>query len=82
MRATSEDEEDTSSLEDSCSMASVGSAVIDVEDDSQDKKFSHVCIVTYWTIDRQVCGVDVSTNERFVPVTDKNVEIGFFLFID
>ncbi|GFV55785.1 uncharacterized protein TNCV_1509261 [Trichonephila clavipes] len=57
MEETSEDG-DNSSVSDSCSLGSVGSGNNSL-DEYPDRKFSHVCILTYWTKDRVVCGVDV-----------------------
>ncbi|CAL1295718.1 unnamed protein product [Larinioides sclopetarius] len=57
MKETSDDG-DTSSIADSCSIGSRGSSVNDLSE--YDKKYSHVCILTYWTKDRVVCGVDLS----------------------
>ncbi|GFR21106.1 leucine-rich melanocyte differentiation-associated protein [Trichonephila clavata] len=58
MEETSEDG-DNSSVSDSCSLGSVGSGNNSL-DEYLDRKFSHVCILTYWTKDRVVCGVDLS----------------------
>ncbi|GFY64334.1 leucine-rich melanocyte differentiation-associated protein [Trichonephila inaurata madagascariensis] len=58
MEETSEDG-DNSSVSDSYSLGSVGSGNNSL-DEYPDRKFSHVCILTYWTKDRVVCGVDLS----------------------
>ncbi|GBM54978.1 hypothetical protein AVEN_7971-1, partial [Araneus ventricosus] len=55
MKETSDDG-DTCSIADSCSIGSRGSSVNDLTEFN--KKYSHVCILTYWTKDRVVCGVD------------------------
>ncbi|KAF8796457.1 Leucine-rich melanocyte like protein [Argiope bruennichi] len=57
MKETS-DEGDVSSIADSCSIGSGSSSVNDLTE--YNKKYSHVCILTYWNKDRVVCGVDVT----------------------
>ncbi|GFS32392.1 uncharacterized protein NPIL_495882, partial [Nephila pilipes] len=54
-----ETSEDGDSIADSCSLDSVASCSNSLEEYS-DRKFSHVCIFTYWTNDRVVICVDLS----------------------